>query len=387
MARKAGRPSVCCKKGDIFMAKIAKSTQLYPHPFSKNYWRDAASELKDTKMLVVTALMIALRVALKPLAIPLGPQLSIQTAMLATALGAMIFGPVVAIPAAMISDTIGFMIYPTGDYFLPFMLTEIASTMFYALCLYRSKVTPTRVMISRFLICFLVNVVLQQLIFAWQYLYMGNPEKAKDIILDFMSMTRIVKNGFMFPLETVALTVFLQALLPIVRRAGLVYCSDADMKFTAKRIIALVLLTALGIGLAGWYLHDRYQTTSRSADFSDEQRVEENHAAAELVLEKTEDWDDETLVCIVDSAYCPLFGKETDYTVSVYVLDEEAFAAGQAADSKYTMDTLWGYSKSGPSKDAYGSLVKVATVTYTQGNKTGDVSGWDLVYETAPENS
>ena len=75
------------------MAKI-KSTAVYKTPFSKAYWVDAAAELKDTKMLVVTALMIALRVALKPLAIPLGPQLSIQTAMLATALGAMIFGPV-----------------------------------------------------------------------------------------------------------------------------------------------------------------------------------------------------------------------------------------------------------------------------------------------------
>ena len=120
------------------MSKTQKSTALYPNPFSKAYWKDAASELKSTQMLVVTALMLALRIALKPLAIPIGPSLSIQTAMLATALGAMIFGPVVAIPAAIISDTIGFMIYPTGEYFLPFVLTEIASTLFYALFLYRA---------------------------------------------------------------------------------------------------------------------------------------------------------------------------------------------------------------------------------------------------------
>ena len=98
-----------------------KSTKLYKTPFTASYWRDAAAELKDTKMLVITALMVALRIALKPLAIPLGPQLNIQTATLATALGAMIFGPVMAIPAAIISDTIGFLIYPTGDYFLPFV--------------------------------------------------------------------------------------------------------------------------------------------------------------------------------------------------------------------------------------------------------------------------
>ena len=101
------------------MSAKTKSTALYPHPFSKAYWRDAAAELKDTRMLVVAALLTALRIALKPLAIPLGPQLSIQTAMLATALGAMVYGPVMAIPAAIISDTIGFLIYPTGDYFFP----------------------------------------------------------------------------------------------------------------------------------------------------------------------------------------------------------------------------------------------------------------------------
>ena len=106
-----------------------RTTTLYKSPFSKQYWKDAAAELKDPRMLVITALMIALRIALKPLAIPLGPQLSIQTATLATALGCMIYGPVMAIPAAIISDTVGFMIFPTGDYFLPFVLTEIAGSV------------------------------------------------------------------------------------------------------------------------------------------------------------------------------------------------------------------------------------------------------------------
>ena len=196
------------------MSRIEKSTATYPTPLSKAYWKDAAAELKDTRMLVITALMIALRVALKPLAIPLGPQLSIQTAMLATALGAMIYGPVVAIPAAMISDTVGFLLYPTGDYFLPFMLTEIASTMFYAIFLYRANVTPTRVMLSRFCICFFVNVVLQQFIYAWWYVYIGNPEKAMNTVMDIMTVSRILKNIAMFPIESVVLTVFLRFLLP-----------------------------------------------------------------------------------------------------------------------------------------------------------------------------
>ena len=354
------------------MAK-ERSTALYPHPFSKAYWRDAAAELKDTKMLVVTALMIALRIVLKPLAIPLGPQLSIQTAMLATALGAMIFGPVVAIPAAMISDTVGFMIYPTGDYFLPFMLTEIASTMIYALCLYRSEVSPTRVMLSRFFICFFVNVVLQQFIYAWWYVYIGNPESAKESILGIMTLSRILKNVAMFPIESVVLTLFLKFLLPVTRRAKLTYCVDADMRFDKKQIVTLLVLVMIGSLSATGYLAYRYNTSSRSADYKAEERVEIQKGMADLVLAETDDWDDETVICVVDSAYRGLFQEETDYTVAVYVLDEEAFAAGQAADSGYTLDTLWGYSKSGPKKDKYQSLIKVAECKVQKNEKSGEI--------------
>ncbi len=363
------------------MARIERSTALYPHPFSKAYWRDAANEMKLTKMLVVTALMTALRIALKPLAIPLGPGLFIQTAMLATCLGAMIYGPVVAIPAAIISDTIGFIIFPTGDYFLPFVLTEIASTLIYALFLYRAKVNPIRVMLARFCICFLVNVVLQQLIYAWYYIYMGNPESAQKAVLGIMTTTRIIKNLAFFPIEAVVMTLFLKVLLPVTQRAKLTFCSDADMRINVKQVVAMVCLLAIGVGCATWYLTDRYSETSRSADYSDTQRVKANKGATELVLEKTDDWDSETVVCIVDSCYQGLFEKEADYTVSIYVLDAEAFAAGQAADKDYDMDTLWGYSKSGPKKDAYGSLVKVGTVTYTENTRSGEVTDWTLTPE------
>ena len=360
------------------MANRVRSTNLYSHPFSRAYWKDAASELKDTKMLVITALMIALRIALKPLAIPLGPQLNIQTAMLATALGAMIFGPVVAIPAAIISDTVGFLIFPNGEYFLSFVLTEIASTMIYALCLYRSKVSPVRVMLSRFFIGLLVNVVLQQVIYAWYYTYIGSPESAKSAIMGIMTTTRIIKNTFFFPIEAVVLTLFLKVLLPVTQRAKLTFCHDVDMKITKKQIAFLVLLVVVGSVSATAYLTDRYNNTSRSADYTTEQRVEANKEMTQLVLDKTDDWDDQTVVCIVDSAYRPLFGKETDYTISVYVLDAEAFAAGQAAeaakDKDYDMDTLWAYSKSGPSKDKYKPLIKVATVTFTMTEKTGEIA-------------
>ena len=350
------------------MARIPKSTALYPNPFSKAYWRDAVAELKDIKMLVVTALMIALRIALKPFAIYIGPQMAIQTATLATALGAMIFGPVIAIPAAMISDTIGFMIFPTGDYFLPFMLTEIAGTMFYALCLYRAKPSATRVIIARFLICFVVNVVLQQLIFAWQYTYMGNPEKAKDSIMGIMTTARLFKNLFFFPIESVVITLFLKVLIPVTSRARLTYGGKTGMEFTKKQIAVLAVLIVVGIGSAIGYLNYYYDNNSITKDYSADQVVEMNHFVHDIIVDQEESVPADKTVAVIEYASKPFFGSETTYDVALY----------QAKEGASITDAMWGYKKTPASKDE--NLTRLATVTIVTDNKTGEVVSFNIAY-------
>ena len=345
-----------------------KSTALYPHPFSKAYWRDAFAELKDIRMLVITALMVALRIALKPAAIQLGPQMAIQTATLATALGAMIFGPVVAIPAAIVSDTVGFMLFPNGDYFLPFMLTEIASTMIYALCLYRAKPSATRVIIARFLICFAVNVVLQQFIIAWQYTYFGNPEKAKDTVMGIMTTARLFKNLFFFPIETVVITMFLKVLVPITSRARVTFGGSKGLDFTKKQIALLVVLLFVGIGSSIGYLGYYYDNNSVTKDYSNTEVVEMNHFVHDIINAKDITVDEERTLAVIEYAAKPFFGKETTYTVALY----------EAVEGQEITDKMWGYKKTPASKDK--NIQRVATVTIVVENKTDAV----LSYESVP---
>jgi hypothetical protein len=228
-------------------------------------------------------------------------------------------------------------------------------------------------MLARFCICLFVNVALQQFIYAWWYVYIGNPEQAKESILGIMTTARIFKNLAMFPIEAVVLTLFLRFLLPICRRAKLVYCADVDMKFDKKQIVTLICLVLVGSVSAVSYLAYRYNTSSRSADYKTEERVEIQKSMADLVLAQTDEWDNETVICVVDSAYRGLFQDESDYTVAVYVLDEEAFAAGQAEDPSYTLEKLWTYSKSSPKKDKYQSLIKVASCDIVKNEKTGEI--------------
>ena len=231
-----------------------KNKTLYPHPFSKAYWKDAAGELKDTRVLVFAALMIALRVAMKLVAIPLAPGLKINTAFIVNALGAMVFGPVVAAICAVATDILGYLQNPEGVYFVPFVLTEVAGSVIFALFLYRAKVGPVRVMLSRFTICIVVNMLIQTPIYMWYYaLYMGGKQYTFA-----MALPSVIKNLFMFPIESVVLTLFLRIMIPITNRMGLTQTgADAKdaLKFTKKQIVTLAALFAVGCGCVFVYLN------------------------------------------------------------------------------------------------------------------------------------
>jgi len=138
--------TIARKKGGLPMSESTKKfsgATLYKTPFSRDYWAQAASEFKNLKVLIFAALMIALRVALKSVSIPIAANLRINVAFFINAFGAMVFGPVVAIVAAAISDTLGCLLFPTGVYFFPFIFIEIAGSLIFALFFYRTKVTAT----------------------------------------------------------------------------------------------------------------------------------------------------------------------------------------------------------------------------------------------------
>ena len=230
------------------MQKSQNSRKLYDTPFSKEYWVQAASEFKNLRVLIFAALMIALRVALKSLSIPIAANLRINIAFFINAYGAMVFGPVVAIAAAAVSDTLGCLLFPSGPYFFPFVLTEIAGSLIFALFLYRTKITTLKVTLSRFCIDFFVNIVLNTPIMMLYYQMILGRNYA---IFDLM---RIVKNLVMFPIDSVLLVLFLRVVVPPTRKLGYFVSDIEDLRFTKKSIIALSVLTAVGIAAVALYV-------------------------------------------------------------------------------------------------------------------------------------
>lgn len=357
------------------MSKNVKSRTLYPSPFCKGYWRDAAAELKDVRMLVIAALFIALRVALKLVRIPLAPNLDITPAFLANALGAAIYGPVLGSLSAIVSDVLG--VWLRGDtYFLPYVLTEIASTLIFALFFYRQRATLTRAILSRFTICLAVNILLQTPIdMLYQYVYYGKATVT-------LTIPRLLKNAFMFPVESVVLALFLDVIEPVTYRMGLTHDKDCNLRFNWKQWTLLGTLFVVGVGCVVGYLFYHYQNTSLSAAYSTQERVEANHAMQDILIDKSDDYDNMETVTIVESAYREFLGKDITYTVAVYALNEETLAQNIAdkleedPNSKYSADTLWTYSKSPAKKDS--ALTQVASFTCVVNRKTGEVLSFVL---------
>ena len=347
------------------MATKEKNRTLYSHPFSKAYWRDAAAELKSTRTLVIAALLIALRVALKTVVIPLAPNLNINVAApLINALGAMIFGPVVAAAAALVSDTLGCIIFPQGPYFFPCAFVEVAGSVLFALFFYRTKMRPTRVILARFSMDLFVNIILNSAVMFWYFQVFYQKSYVE------MLLPAIIKNLCMFPIEAFVLTLFLSVIIPVTYKLGLTHDASADknsMKFTTKQFALLLTLFAVGVGGLLTYLNYHYQTKSLSASYSTSERVEKNQLMQEFVVEESDEYDNVETITIVESAFKEFFTGKITYSVAIYEVTTPLDAEQEEA--------CWKYSKSKSKKDENLTFQSYATIVVDKG---GDVVSFEL---------
>lgn len=227
---------------------MQNNIKLFDTPFSKEYWKQAASELKNTKTLIFAALMIALRIALKSVSIYIAADLRISIEFLVNALGAMTFGPVVAIAGAAVSDTLGALLFPSGPYFFLFIFTEIAGSLVFALFFYRTRISVTKVILSRFCTNFFVNIVLQTpIMYLYYQMMLGKNYK-------ILNLPRMIKNLVLFPVESLLLVLFLRALIPALKSLGYKVSDISKLHFTKKNIATLVILTIIGVAAVVIYV-------------------------------------------------------------------------------------------------------------------------------------
>ena len=349
------------------MQKNIIHRKYFRTPFSADYWRQAFSELKNTRTLVFAALILALRIAMKPLKIPIAADVNITFGFIVNALGSMVYGPVVALLSGAVSDTLGYLIAPSGVYYFPFIFLEMGGSLIFALFLYSTDITPIRLILAKFCVNMFVNVLLNEPIMVLYYRDVLHLTTYQPFVL-----VRIVKNIVMLPVEAIILMVVFRAVIPALTSAGYRLPGKMELNYTKRHIILLAVLSVIGVASVTGYLIYDYNNKSFSAGYTAKERLAKNLEMNEWVTEERPELKPEETVTIIESARSKVGIKEMTYELAIYKIDtdlyearhaeaEAALAAGEEGAKAYTPDTLNGYSKSKAAKD--DTLIRIGTGT------------------------
>lgn len=201
---------------------------LYAHPFSARYWRNAAGELRDLRKLVFAALMIAMCIVLAQIpSVPLFGGARVTWGFLARSVCAWVCGPVLGLLFAFAEDNLSFFLTGGGGYpyFPGYTLTTMLGVFTYALFFYRAPLTVRRIFCAK-LLTNVQNVVLGAL---WMAILNSNGAFSLATWYASASLSA-VKNLIMLPVQTALLALLFAALLPALRRAGLVSRQTARLR-------------------------------------------------------------------------------------------------------------------------------------------------------------
>ena len=213
---------------------------LCPHPFCRSFWRSAAGEVKNLRSLLLAALMVAIRVALKSFYIPVGESLKVSFGFVFAAVGGSVYGPVLGFLGGVVSDLIGYLIAPSGAFHPIYTLIEAAAGLLYGLFTYRQKITFGRLLLTKASVNLLINILANS--------------TANGILMGkgvyYYMVPAIFKNIVMLPFEVVLLALFFGALIHPITRMGLYHREQNALVLKPSSYVILGLVTALILAAA-----------------------------------------------------------------------------------------------------------------------------------------
>lgn len=180
--------------------------------FTRAYWKEAARRLKDVRVLAVTALLIAVSIAITTLYIPLPNNLHVFFDYTPKALCAAVCGPVAALGVGFVMDILGFLVRPMGAFFPGYTVTTMVAMLIYALGFYRQKMTIPRIALTKLAVNVICNIGLNSL---WSSMLYG-----KAFVVYLISGT--TKNLLLWPVEVLVMAVIFRLVTPVLEKQGLI---------------------------------------------------------------------------------------------------------------------------------------------------------------------
>lgn len=193
----------------------ASTTSPYLYPWTPSYWRAAAQQLRDLKVLVTTAMLVAITIVLTifvDIPVPLGDNLRIRFDFLAEILFCMIGGPILGVIGGMAGDLLGYLCHPSGAFFPGYTVSAMVACFIYSLFFFRARVTIVKIAVCRLIINLCVNMLLGSV---WSWMTRGNA------YLFYLGKSAI-KNSIMLPIEILLMVLVLGLLMPVMAQLGLI---------------------------------------------------------------------------------------------------------------------------------------------------------------------
>ena len=149
---------------------------VFKHPFNIQYWKLSLNELKNTKSIVVLGMLFALYMISRFISLPSGfGNLGLSLGYLIQAVICVIYGPVIGLGVGFFGDILGHFIKPSGYAFhFGYTIQAMLACFTYAICLYRTKITFSKVLLSRIIINIVLNVIYGSYLMMTVYLQGGS---------------------------------------------------------------------------------------------------------------------------------------------------------------------------------------------------------------------
>src|SRR3712207_3367803 len=108
-------------------------------------FKDSAAELKKTRSLAISAMLLALACVLGFFSVQVTPTMKIGVSFIPNELVGFLFGPVVGPIFGAVGDIVKYFLKPTGPFFPGFTISAIVGGLIYGCILYKRPLNLFRV--------------------------------------------------------------------------------------------------------------------------------------------------------------------------------------------------------------------------------------------------
>ncbi len=220
----------------------------FASPLTLAYWKAAVSEIYNVRSLAVCAVLIAMRVALKGVYLPLG-SVDVHVGFPINAVSGAICGPLLSLVSGAVSDILGFVLFPKTGGFMPlFTLVEMLCAFFYSILLYKARISLPRLLATKSLVNVVGNMIVNSIVMSISY--------GKGIYVYLIP--RIAKNVLLLPVEVLILAVVFNAVTPLLVKMKFIPSPQEKMKFDLGTILFFATATVIVAALTYFFYDELY---------------------------------------------------------------------------------------------------------------------------------